>query len=294
MFALLALFMLAPGNARADADAFYKAGNYEEAGRIYLTLLRASPQDAGLLDAMAQTLRQARQFRLAEAYFQRELALNPASRAARRSLAGTLQEDNHPDDARRLLTELTASDPQDRESWYLRGMLSYQTGYYPAAIEELDRFLKLSSSGEAGQDRNRAEVTRAISLVETGQLAEAGKTIPVLLAQPGNAGDLDLLLSYVRLLYESGSYDDAMKQADAAIAVGPGNGSAHFWRALVFQQLARIPQATAEAERARELGPESTAPRALLVRLYRKSGRNADAAREVEWLTVHAPSAALP
>ncbi len=206
MIALLALFLMAAGGTRAEADAFFQAGRYQEAGEIYLALLRDSPRDPGLLDAMGQTLRQAHQFRSAAAFFQRELVLNPANRAAARSLAATLQEGNAPDDARTLLTQLTTSDPADSESWYLRGLLSYQTGYYAAAIDELDRSLKLSlETGGTAPYRNRAEVTRAISLLETGRLPEARETLPKLLALSENAHNLDLLLSYARLLYEDGA-----------------------------------------------------------------------------------------
>jgi predicted Zn-dependent protease len=294
MIALLALLLMAAGGTRADADALVQVGRYKEAADIYFALLRDAPRDASLLDAMGQTLRQMQQPRAAVAFFQREVAVDPANRAAERSLAAALEEGNAPEEARRLLTQLTISDPADAESWYLLGLLSYQTGYYTAAIQELDRSLRPRADGGTIAYRNRAEITRAISLVEAGRLAEAGEALPKLLAQPENAKNVDLLLGYARLFYENGRYAEAMKQTELAGAASPTNASAHFWRARILQQQNQTTQAIGEAERARELAPDSPAPRSLLVRLYQKSGRTAEATREADWLRVREAQAGTP
>jgi tetratricopeptide (TPR) repeat protein len=292
MIALLALLLMAPGSTRADADALFQAGNYQEAGEIYLSLLRASPRDPVLLDSMGQTLLRMHQYRTAIAFFQQEIKLDPANYAAGRSLALTLQEGGDPEEARRLLTKLTTADPSDPENWFLLGTLNYQTGYYPAAIEQLDRALKLGLKGGTPSYRNRAEVARAVSLVESGHAPEAREALPKLLALPENAANLDLLLGYAQLLYEEARYTDATKYVDLAVEVNPANGSAHFWRARILQQQDQIPLAIEEAERARELEPDSPAPRSLLVRLYQKSGRTTDASREADWLRERESAAA--
>lgn len=85
-----------------------------------------------------------------------------------------------------------------------------------------------------------------------------------------------------------------MKEADAALGVNPRNAAVHFWRALILQQQSHIPEATAEAERSRELDPGSPAPRSLLVRLYQRSGRSDDAARETQWLHENEAKAGEP
>jgi tetratricopeptide (TPR) repeat protein len=105
-----------------------------------------------------------------------------------------------------------------------------------------------------------------------------------LLAQPANARNLDLLLGYARLLYENEKYDAAMQMANRAVEADANNASAHFWRARILQQQNLLPEAVAEAEKARDLAPASPAPRNLLVRIYLKLGRAGDAARETAWL----------
>jgi tetratricopeptide (TPR) repeat protein len=294
MFALFALLLMAPSGTRAEADALFQAGRYRDAALSYAALLRQTPGDTGLLDALGQTLREMRQPRAAIPYFQREVALDPANRVAARSLAAALQEANALEDARRLLMQLVHTDPEDAESWYLLGLLMYRNGYYSAAIEDLDQALARGPGGGISQYRNRAESIRAISLLQAGRAAEAREALPKLLEKPGNAADLDLLLAYARVLYEDGRYADAMKQTDLAAAANPANASAHFWRARISQQQGLIAQAIGEAERSRDLAPDSPAPRSLLVRLYQRSGRAADAAREADWLRLHEARAAAP
>jgi tetratricopeptide (TPR) repeat protein len=180
-------------------------------------------------------------------------------------------------------------------SWYGLGMLMSRNGYYSAAVEDLDRALALGLTGpDADALRNRAETSRAIALLEAGRTDEAAKAIAEALRRPENVSNLDLLLSAVRLNYEAGRYGDALKQADVAVAAGPRNAAVHFWRALIFQQQSHLPEATAEAERARELDPGSPAPRSLLVRLYQRSGRSDDAARETQWLHENEAKAGEP
>jgi protein O-GlcNAc transferase len=294
MFALFALFLMAASDTHADADALFQAGRYQEAAQSYAALLRRTPGDAGLLDALGQTLRKMRQPRAAIPFFQREVALDPANRVAARSLAAAFQDANSVEDARRLLVQLTSTDPEDAESWYLLGLLMYQNGYYSAAIEDLDQALARGRGGGISQYRDRAESIRAISLLEAGRSGEAREALPRLLEKPGSAADLDLLLAYARVLYEDGRYADAMKQTDLAMAANPANASAHFWRARISRQQGLIAQAIGEAERSRDLAPDSPAPRSLLVRLYQKSGRAAEAAREADWLRLHEAQASAP
>jgi predicted Zn-dependent protease len=163
----------------------------------------------------------------------------------------------------------------------------YRNGYYPAALAAFNHTLAPGSGLEAGAVRNGIEVLRAISLVETGSLDEAARAFPTLLARAENSTNLDLLLSHVRLLYESGHYDEALKQSDRALAAGPANAAVHFWRARLFQQNNEIARAVDEAERSRDLAPSSPAPRGLLVRLYQKAGRADDASQEATWLREH-------
>ncbi|SRR5579872_1441604 len=284
----LALLFLAGSVGRGEADHLYALGHYEEAANAYLELLRTNPNDVTLLEATGNSLLSLGRPRQAIPFYQRALRFAPSDLELARRLAAAFVEINEFGQAHSLLTRLTQADPADALSWYRLGLLMYQNGYYPAAIDGLDHAITLGFMGaEAAQYRNRAQGVRAIALVEAGRRDEAVRELPTLLARRENANDLDLRLSYVRLLYEAGSYGEAIKQADIALATGPENAAVHFWRARILLQEEKIPEALVEAERARGLSPDSPAPRNLLVRLYRSLGRTEDGAREAEWLRVH-------
>src|ERR1017187_4511111 len=287
MLATAILFFLAADPSRGAADALYQAGRYKEAALAYIELLRKAPDDTDLLDGAGRCLVGLGAPDRAIPFFERELALRPPHLAAARSLSEALLETGRFEEAHKLLTRIIASDPSDISSWARLGTLLYRNGYYPAALAAFNHTLAPGSGLEAGAVRNGIEVLRAISLVETGSLDEAALALPALLARPDNSTNLDLLLSYVRLLYESGHYDEALKQSDRALGAGPANAAVHFWRARLFQQNDEIARAVAEAERSRELAPSSPAPRGLLVRLYQKAGRAEDASREASWLREH-------
>ena len=264
---------------RASADRLFERGRYPEAADTYIALLRLHPRDEGLLEAMGQTMRRLQRPQLALRYFRQELEVQPTNRAALRLLGATLQECNILDQGRSVLVELTKSEPEVSINWYHLGMLMYQNGYYPAAIDAFNRAL-----AKKFEESNRAEVVRAVSLLQAGRSSEASRVIPKLLTRPENAKNLDLLLSYVQILCEDGKYGEALKQDAVALGSAPANANAHFWRARIFQQQNRIAEAIQEAEQARNLSPSSPSPRNLLVRLYFKQGRAADASREANWL----------
>jgi hypothetical protein len=61
-----------------------------------------------------------------------------------------------------------------------------------------------------------------------------------------------------------------------------------YWRARLLAETGKAEEAVLEAEKAMKLAPEMPNPRHLLVRLYRKLGREADAAAQAAWLRQHA------
>jgi tetratricopeptide (TPR) repeat protein len=287
MLACAVLVLLAADAGRASADAFFKAGRYKEAALAYIELLRKTPNDPDLLDAAGRSLVGLAAPEQAIPFFEREIELRPLSLSAAQSLSEALLETGRFEEAHKLLTRITARVPADNASWARLGTLLYRNGYYRGAIEAFNHALAPGTVFGAAETRNRIEVLRAISLVEAGSSDEAAKALPRLLARPENSANLDLMLINVRLLYETGRYDEALKQSDRALAAAPTNSAIHFWRARLFQQKSEIAQAVSEAEQSRELAPSSPAPHGLLVRLYRKSGRGEEAAREAAWLREH-------
>jgi tetratricopeptide (TPR) repeat protein len=296
--ALALLFLAADG--RGEADRLFASGRYDEASRAYVQLLQTSPNDLGLLERAGNSYLAQNQAALAIPFFKRALAVSPNDLEAARQLATALSATNEFGEAQSVLEHVAQSDPADAVTWFRLGVLMYMRGSYPVAVEDLDRALALGFAGrglsgrDSAQYQNRAEVVRAVAQVEMGRPEVATKELPKLMARPENAGDLTLRFSWVEVLYDAGRYGEAIQQVDLALAAHPENASGHFWRARILYQQQQVPEAIAEAEKARDLSPESLGPRSLLVRLYQKVGRAADAGHEAEWLRTHDTAAAEP
>ena len=288
MFPLL-LLLAAAGGGKSDADALLAAGRYAEAASSYVELLKQAPNDPLLLIGAGESFLGGGKPKQAILLFERAARLAPGDRAPLRPLAAALQEANHFDQAYPLLERLTGADPADAQSWFRLGLLMYQNGYYGAAIQDLDRALALGlpAGGPPPADRDRAEIARAVSLSQAGQAPEAAAAIRTLLASPRNSANLDLRLSLVQIEFEAQDYTPALADSEKALALDASNAMAHFWRARILQQQGQLAAAAAEAERARDLAPENPGPRSLLIRLYQKLGRPADATREADWQRRH-------
>ena len=295
MLPVLALLFLAADNGRGEADRLFASGRYDEAAGAYVRLLEASPNDLGLLERAGMSYLGQNRPTQAIPFFKRALAASPNDLDAARQLATAYSAINQYGEAESVLAHVAQLDPADAVTWFRLGVLKYMKGSYPAAVADLDRSLKLGFAGrDSAQYENRAEVVRAVAHVEMGRQDEAAKELPALMARPENAGDVTLRLSWVELLYDAGRYQEAIQQVDLALAAHPENASGHFWRARILSQQQHVPEAIAEAEKARDLSPESLGPHGFLVRLYQKAGRAADAGREAEWLRTHDTAAAEP
>jgi len=299
MLPVLALLFLA-ADGRGEADNLFASGRYDEAARAYVQLLQTSPNDLGLLERAGNSYLAQNQAALAIPFFKRALVVSPNDLEAARQLATALSATNEFGEAQSVLEHVAQLDPADAVTWFRLGVLMYMRGSYPVAVEDLDRALALGfagrglSGGDSAQYQNRAQVVRAVAQVEMGRPEVATKELPKLMARPENAGDLTLRFSWVEVLYDAGRYGEAIQQVDLALAAHPENASGHFWRARILYQQQQVPEAIAEAEKARDLSPESLGPRGLLVRLYQKVGRAADAGHEAEWLRTHDTAAAEP
>ena len=277
------------------AAALLESAHYREAASEYVALLHLSPDDPEFLEGAGRSLLGLGFPERAIPIFKRELAVAPLRKEASYWLAEALMAAGEFDQCHQLLTNVTRQNPSDGNSWFQLGILSLKNGYYPSAREAFDNALQVEKKvGVTPSLRNRIEVLRAIAMVEAGATAEAATVIPELLARPENARDLDLALINVRLLYETANYGDAFRESSRALQIAPKNAAVHFWRACLLQQSGDLANGILEAERSRDLNPLSSAPRAILVRLYRKSGMEKEAQREAAWLREHEALAGRP
>lgn len=312
MLMALLLGLALAGTGRKAADQMYELGQYHDAAKQYSKLVEGSPRDASLLIRLGECQQQIGQFPEAESAFRRALeqapgslpalvglteallgegrprdamqsgsralGLYPHDRDARRAAAHVMVATNDFFRAEGMLKELTASDPKDERSWFILGELKYRGGYYHAAQESLDKALLLRPTDL------RARIYRAVCLVKTGNLQEGEAQCKRLIVNPATPKDLDLWLTYVELLYDSQRTSEALRVTNEVVGFAPEHPIARYWLAKCLVQSGNLVDASVAAERAVAAAPQLPFARALLLQIYRKQGRTADAARQADWL----------
>lgn len=283
---MLWLFLLLAGvqnPERAKADEFYRAREFEQAARIYFDLLSRNPRDEELAAITGQAMVDAGHSRQALPLLKRSADALPADPVRQRYLARALVENNQMLAAEDILVKLTKKDANDGVAWFYLGALRYQNGYYPAAIEIFDRVTGWKGD-DPGGIRKLARVYRASSLAQTGRLAEAEAAVRPLLADPALSSNVELLLTNVQILYESGRLAEALAAAEKAVSVNSANAYTHLWRARALAKLGRWSEAEPVAREAVRRNPDLTQAHSLLLDIYRRAGNAAAVAREAEWL----------
>lgn len=268
---------------RAEADRLFRAREFERAARIYFDLLRSKPDDDGLMAATSQAMVEAGHSRQALPLLARCAASRPEDTVRQRYLARALIETNQMLAAEEVLSKLTARDPKDGLAWFYLGALRYQNGYYPAALEYFDRALSLPDAG-AGGTRNLAKIYRASSLAQVGRLEESETLVNQLLSDPAMRGHIELRLTRAQILYETGRHAAALEESARAAQSMDGNPMAHAWMAKSLIRLGRLKEAEEAARRAAARGPALSLPHSLLLEIYRRTSRTAEAANEAAWL----------
>ena len=297
---------------RQDADRLYEHGQFRQAADQYRKLLDANPADTSLSIRFGDCALQLGLFQDAETAFERVLhaapdslaalvgkteallgegkstdarqpissamRLAPGDRDVRRAFAHVLEANNQFFPAERILKELTGADPQDAQSWFLLGELSYRGGYYQAAQESLATSLAIQPANR------RAQIYSAVCLIKTGRLDEGEAQSKRLIQDPSTPKDLDLWLTYVELLYDSNRTNDALQTANQVVAFASDSPIARYWLAKTLLQAGNLAEASREAEQAVATAPQLPFARVLLLQVYRRQGRSADAERQAAWL----------
>jgi tetratricopeptide (TPR) repeat protein len=211
-------------------------------------------------------------------YLNQALATNPRDREAQRTMARALLDLYQFLPAQELLEKLTRTDPNDGESWYYLGLLMYRNGYYGAALPALEKSLATRP------DNPKARVYRAVCLSKLARAKEAEAAFLDLSENSEAVKDPDFLLVYAELLFETGRAEASLRQVDRALASLPGSPIGYFWRGRILLHLNRVDDAAKAAEHSVNLAPQLPFARNLLVQIYRKQGRTADAAQQANWL----------
>jgi tetratricopeptide (TPR) repeat protein len=279
------LFLWAVANAFTDPEELFRAGRFAEAAAAYRSLLADDPGSVDALSGLGRSLLNSSHAADALPYLGRAVQLRPQDVRLKISLANALLAVGNVPAAIGLLEPLVTSDTTDAEAPLLLGEAMYRGGYYQRSLQLLEQGLALQP------DNSGAKRMLAVSLAKVGRNEEAAAACERILKDRTKPADLDVLLTYVELLAESGRFAEAMPHADRAVQEQPANPIAHFWKARLLLQTGRMEAAAGEAEKSVALAPNLPFARNLLVQIYRKLGRIAEAKTQAEWLRQYSESA---
>ena len=185
-------------------------------------------------------------------------------------------------EAEAILTEITKSDPQNLENWYVLGELLYREGLYERARQSFERVVTLSPKNTT------ARVRLAVSIAKTSTPEVGERACKDLLLNPSVPPNVDLLTTYIQLLVEGGRPEQALPYADQAAKLWPQDAAVRSWRARALLGVGKLDDAEKEALQAAALAPKSSLPHAVLLRIYRAQSktmsRTMEIEREASWL----------
>jgi len=264
------------------ADSLYHNDRFQEAQESYVKILSVFPDSVEALAGIGRCYVGMGRPQKAVPFLNEAVRRKPADRETKRILAHVYVDMNQFIAAEGLLNSLLAADGEDKDSWYLLGLLLYENGYYRAADANLEKSLDPTSIDQAR--RLKTDICRAVCWVHMGRTEEAEVAMTRLSNDPAAQKDPDLLLVFAQLLYETQRPEMALKKVAQALRARPDLAMGYFWKGKVLYRLGRLEEAARAAEQSTRMLPQLPYPRSLLVKIYQGLGRNEEALEQAEWL----------
>ena len=272
------LFFLMPAGELGVADQLYREGKFAEAASAYQSLINANPTSSEAWGGMGKSLLEMHNSKQAIPYLSKALQLKPDRDETRVALARALLEAGNNGAAIGLLEPLHEKQPGNAQLLRLLSEGFYRGGYYRKTLQLANELIAIHADDQAARN------FRAVSLAKVGQSAQAEVACKRLMDEHRDSLDLDVALTYVEILYESGRISAAMPYVDKVVEQQPRHPMARYWKARLLLHAGRSEEAAREAELSVSLAPGIPFARNLLLEIYRKTGRTQDAQRQVEWL----------
>ena len=185
---------------------------------------------------------------------------------------------NRYDVARESLERAIAADPSSWYAQFLYGFQFYRQNEVPAAIEALEKARRLNPRDA------RTAVYLGLARESLGQTADALNNYreAIHLGELSGQLDVEMLLSYSRLLIRMGDFDECRHQIDRALTLAPNSRDTHFEFARLLLKTGDAAASAKQGELALGLRTGDVTDlqvRFLLVQAYQAAGRERDAER---------------
>ncbi|HEY2531284.1 MAG TPA: tetratricopeptide repeat protein [Xanthobacteraceae bacterium] len=230
------------------ALAAFRAGNAEEAARLFKLVLRKQPGHVGALNLLGIVLTQLRKFAEAEAYLRLALQQRANSDATLYNYGLVLKALNRPAEALERFTQALAMNSNVAEAWNNRGTIFNDLKRYDEAVGDFDSAIRLNPRyAEAFCNRGKS-----LAILERFDQALAAFDRALEL-KPGLA---EAWCGRGNLSARHKRYDEASAAYDKALALKPDFAEAWLGRGDTLAALKRCDHALAAYERALALKPE--------------------------------------
>lgn len=230
-----------------QAVSLHRQGRLEEAGRLYLQMLKhSSPADAEVRYLLAFLRYQ--QGRMGEALQAVEAALSRDSTVAKALLLHgiLLHALGKPVEALAQLTAAAIRDPGNAEIWYSRGVLLGEGARHEDALMSFDKALSIRPTAECWNNRGAA-------LQSLKRWPEALQSFDAALAlKPDTA----IWTNRARVLQEMGRFEEAVAACDRALSVAPNSAVVWNERGNALLRSKRFSESLASYDRALAIKPD--------------------------------------
>lgn len=250
-----------------DFQAAYKAhvaGRLDEAKRLYLRVLRVTPDDMETLYLLGTAFSQSDDFEQARRYLEQALALQPDHVEALNNLGLTLKGERKAKEALVYYRRALALQPDYADAHNNVGNALEYLGELDEAEAHLRRALALSP--------DHADAWCNLGLVMKGKdrFEEAAHCFTRgLQLRPNHAISHDYLGSIYKMW---GRFDEARTHLDRAVALDPASYSAHNNRGAILEETGHYDAALAEYQCAAQLLPDESGARWNQAFLFLRQG----------------------
>jgi len=170
-------------------------------------------------------------------------------------------------DADKWFSQVVSETPNDADAWYLLGRTKYNENEFAAAISSFEHALTLHSKFV------EAENNIGLSWKELNDHDRARAAFDMAIQWQGDAPvDAQPFLNLGTLLADDHQNQEAVPFLMKAVALSPGNPTAHEELGKTYLAMNKLPDAQAELEKAITLAPDVSALHYKLAQILRKEG----------------------
>lgn len=251
----------------AEARSLLDAGKIQESETILRSYLAANPSAADAHFLLGYALFRDQRSKESLAEFTAGAKFRRPRADELKIVAGDYVMLGDYSDADKWFSQVVSETPNDADAWYLLGRTKYNENEFAAAISNFERAITLHLKFV------EAENNIGLSWKELNDYDRARAAFEMAILWQGDApADAQPFLNLGTLLADEHKDSEAVPYLTKAVALSPGNPTAHEELGKTYLVMNKLPDAQAELEKAITLAPDVSALHYKLAQILRKEG----------------------